>query len=472
MLKNIDKYLKKLNNDFRKLTKYQDNITYGLDYLFNEEDYYKPTEVKSAFDGSYVLYESRGDKDNKLAIYKYFDKIKPYLKDMIDDYKSKGEWKIQIIMRIILISFIDKNETQVMHTKIDNVEITNGTGTSDASNKLINSFMKRYQEGLETKMKVSSYIFERINLLEYHIHKTSLNRGSSYIDSPIWIKNKGVTINPQNTQDNKCFQYAITTALNYQNINHHPERISKLKPFINNYNWKDIEFPSHSKDWRKFECNNKAIALNILYVPYNTNEIRQAYISEHNDERNNQVNLLMITDGSTNWHYLAIKNISGLLGGITSNHNGDFYCLNCLHSYRTKSKLKKHEKICKNHDFCNLKMSDADNNILESKPRKKSLKHPFIIYADLECLLLKMNTCNNNPNKSFTTAKALHKPSGYSLLTSCSFDKSKNKPTYYRGKDCMKRFCDDLKRHVTRITNYEMRPMDPLTEEEKESYKN
>ena len=117
-------------------------------------------------------------------------------------------------------------------------------------------------------------------------------------------------------------------------------------------------------------------------------------------------------------------------------------------------------------------MPDVDNNILESKPGKKSLKHPFIIYADLECLLLKMNTCNNNPNMSYTTAKALHKPSGYSLLTSCSFDKLENQPTYYRGKDCMKRFCDDLKEYVTRITNYEMEPMDPLTEEEKESYKN
>ena len=110
------------------------------------------------------------------------------------------------------------------------------------------------------------------------------------------------------------------------------------------------------------------IALNILYVPYNTKEIRQAYISKHNDKRDNQINSLMITDGSTNWHYLAIKNISRLLRGITSNHNGDFYCLNCLHSYRTKSKLKEHEKICKNHDFCYLKMPDANQNILESKP--------------------------------------------------------------------------------------------------------
>ena len=122
-----------------------------------------------------------------------------------------------------------------MNTKSDNVEIMNGTDTSDAINYLINSFMKRYQEELETKMKGSSYIFERIDLLEYHLHKISLNRGSSYIDSPKWLKNKKITINPKNTNDNNCFQYAITALLNYQNINHNPERISKLKPFINNY---------------------------------------------------------------------------------------------------------------------------------------------------------------------------------------------------------------------------------------------
>ena len=119
---------------------------------------------------------------------------------MIDDYKSKGEWKIQITMRIILISFIDKNETQVMHTKSDNVEIMNGADTSDVINKFINSFIKKYQEELETKLKGSSYIFELIDLLEYHLHKISLNRRSSYIDSPIWIKNKGVTINTKNTK--------------------------------------------------------------------------------------------------------------------------------------------------------------------------------------------------------------------------------------------------------------------------------
>ena len=170
-------------------------------------------------------------------------------------------------MRIIFVSFIDSNETRVMHTKSDNTTIMSGIETDDAINELFNTFRRRYQEGLETKMKRSSFIFERIDLLEYHLHKISLNRGSSYIKSPEWIKNKGVTINSKNTEDNKCFQYAITAALNHQNIDHHPERISKFSPFINNYNWKDIEFSSHSKDRRKCEQNNKTIALNISYVP-------------------------------------------------------------------------------------------------------------------------------------------------------------------------------------------------------------
>ena len=81
MLKNIGKYLKKLNNDLKKLQKYQDNVTYGLDYLFNElneEDHYEPKEIKSAFDGTHIVYESKGDKDAKLELWEYFDKNRPY----------------------------------------------------------------------------------------------------------------------------------------------------------------------------------------------------------------------------------------------------------------------------------------------------------------------------------------------------------------------------------------------------------
>ena len=128
------------------------------------------------------------------------------------------------------------NETK-MRRRYDVVcRVGRGVETEDVINELFNTFRKRYQEGLETKMKRSSFTFECIDLLEYHLHQISLNKGSSYIESPDWIKNKEVTINPKNIKGNNYFQYAITPALNYQNIDHHPERICKLKPFINNYN--------------------------------------------------------------------------------------------------------------------------------------------------------------------------------------------------------------------------------------------
>ena len=106
VLKKTDRYLKNFKKDLDKLQKYQYNTAHGLDYLFNEEeeDYYKPTEVKSAFDGSYMSYESKGDKDARLSIDEYFDIIRPYLKDMIDSHKARNEWKIQLSMRIIFVS--------------------------------------------------------------------------------------------------------------------------------------------------------------------------------------------------------------------------------------------------------------------------------------------------------------------------------------------------------------------------------
>ena len=123
----------------------------------------------------------------------------------------------------------------------------------------------------------------------------------------------------------------------------------------------------------------------------------------------------MISNGE-NWHYLAVKSLSGLLRGITSNHNGDYYCLNCFHSY-----------------------------------------------------IKKIDTCQNNPDLSSTTKINQHIPSGYSIYTNCSFDKSNNKLSYYRGKACMKRFCKDLKDHATKIIDFKKKTMILVTKEEKDN---
>ena len=113
-------------------------------------------------------------------------------------------------------------------------------------------------------------------------------------------------VKKQKNNDDKCFQYAITVALNHKQIKNYPERISNIKLFIDPYNCREINFPSHKEDWNHFEKNKKSITLNVLFVPHNTKQIRYAYLSKHISHRKNQVILLMITDGKK-WHYLAVK---------------------------------------------------------------------------------------------------------------------------------------------------------------------
>ena len=140
--------------------------------------------------------------------------------------------------------------------------------------------------------------------------------------------------------------------------------------------------------------------------------------------------------------------IIGVLRGVTGNNNGDFYCLNCFHAYRTKNKLETHKKICENSDYCHVEMPNEDNKIIKYNQGEKSIKSQFIIYADLECLLEKTSTRYKYLEESSTTEINKHTPSGYPLFTHCSFDKTKNKLDYYRGEDCMKKFCLDLREHA------------------------
>ena len=211
--------------------------------------------------------------------------------------------------------------------------------------------------------------------------------------------------------------------------------------------------------------------------------------SKYNNERENQVILLMISeriDGVEKRNYLAlksestqynekscrrpVKSLSRLLNGISSNHAGDFYCLNCFNSYSSENKLKEHEEICNKHYSCHLIMPELDEKPLKYNHGKKPFKAPCVIYLDLECLLLKMLSCQNDSNNTYTERKAMHEPSGWTILTNCLFDKAKSKLDYCRGIDCIKVLCEKFKDRALRIINYEKKEMIPSSEEENKSY--
>ena len=249
------KHLDELDKKILKLDEYYDDDDFEFRGIENVQDLfkiliYKPTLVKSGYNNNYVQYESKGD--NILTFEEYLALMEPYLRELINYYENKGEWKIQLTAQINFISLKpDSDETRVMHTKSDNKEFMNGSDTYEIIKKIFRSLLQRYQEKLQEKMRGSDFAFDGINFLYYDFNKINISRGRSYIDSPKWLKDKKSTINPKNN-DHKCFQYAVTLALNLDKINDHPERISKIKPFIEQYNWKDLDFPSTSKDWKNF----------------------------------------------------------------------------------------------------------------------------------------------------------------------------------------------------------------------------
>ena len=124
---------------------------------------------------------------------------------MINDYKTRREWKILLTMRINFIYFKDSKETRTMYSKRRNIEIMMGNETDDIIEELRKSLLQNYKKDLKEPMTGSEFVSDSIDLLCYHLQKIGLKRGGPYIDSPEWLKNKKATVNPENNDDN-CFQ--------------------------------------------------------------------------------------------------------------------------------------------------------------------------------------------------------------------------------------------------------------------------
>ena len=179
------------------------------------------------------------------------------------------------------------------------------------------------------KFPESGFTLDKIMHLYINFHRLVLTRGSSYTELPGWIKSKKAVINPQN-KDEECVKWTVIEALRHKDIKHHPERISLLRPYENQYNWKGLEFPVSIKKIDKFEKNNPGIAVNVLFSKKKSQNIYTVRRSEHNVECKKQVNLLMIEEGGKR-HYTTIKNISRLLSKLNGKTRRAYhFCMNCL----------------------------------------------------------------------------------------------------------------------------------------------
>ena len=206
------------------------------------------------------------------------------------------------------------------------------------------------------------------------------------IELPKWTKSKKAVINAQNN-DEVCFKWAVIATLHHEEIKKDHQRISRLRPYENQHNWKGLEFPVSIKKIDKFEENNPGIAVKVLFSKNKSQNIYTARRSECNTNFKKQLNLLMIVDGEKR-HYNAIKSISRLLKSLNATHKGEYhFCMNCLNGFRTESARDKHYEYCSSNGHVKVKMPIEKEKWLKFHDGQYQFKVSFMLYADFEGIL-------------------------------------------------------------------------------------
>ena len=469
-------YIKNLKKDYitpSRLKKLSRQLEKKINKAIEEEErLFTPVKEKSAFKGFTSQYVIKGSPEYDIPT--FLTVCKPFMINIIDKNRN-------IKVRLYLNCFmkrIDPDDSKVIKKfafhSIGQKVITETTDLHEIYEKMIDEIEEEAQK--VQNAVGSGWVFLEIENLTLHTVIWDPIKASSYIDLPKYLKNKKAIINMKN-KDNKCFLWSVLRALNP--TNNHPERIDKdLKNKEHTLNMKGITYPVDLKDINRFEKQNLDISISVL--GYSKGErIYPLRISKFTkvkkeDERKHNIVLLLIKD-EDNSHYCLVKNLSALLTSQVNKRKTKFYfCLNCLNGYDTPEKLEKHKEYCNEKESTIINMPEP-KTYLKFKNLRYSERAPFVIYADFECTLKPVNTCNPDPNKSYTKKYQKHKPVSFVYYILSTFEDvyKSTKRTYIKEKEEDPNpadvFLNWLEEDVKIISNLKKRKI-IITEEEEEQF--
>ena len=210
--------------------------------------------------------------------------------------------------------------------------------------EIVPEMIKHMQQQFENPaLRDSKFVFDGVIHMDIDFHRLNLTRGSSYIPLPDWLAKKGAIINPKNS-DMECFKWAVIAAMKWKDIGDHPERISKLRRYEDNFDWDGMKFPASFRDIKRFESRNE-ITINILAF-----ERKQVYICRKGKEYDRVANLMLITEHN-NKHYIAIKSLERLLSMQNSKHKeSQHFCINCLQGFAERKSRDEHLVYCRSNE--------------------------------------------------------------------------------------------------------------------------
>jgi len=283
-------------------------------------------------------------------------------------------------------------------------------------NELYNNAGDKIKESMASfQMRGSNWRFVAVQKLDINTVQYKPLKGSSYIPRPKYLADKKAIINLKN-EDNQCFKWCWARALNpvEKNSQRATEELRKQAEALNG---NGITFPVTLKEIDKFERNNTDLSVNVF--GYEKGFVYPLRISKH--ERKHAVDLLLISNDSIN-HYCLINNLSRLLSGqVSNNQKSRLFCRRCLNSFRSNEALDKHKRYCNVHAAVWLKMPKPGTK-LTFKNHNRSLRVPFIVYADFESFIKPIHTCQPDPNTSYNKQHQKHTPSSFCYYIKCFND--------------------------------------------------
>ena len=320
-------------------------------------------QLQSAFNNAYRCYRLSGYQGIDPGT--FFAKMRKMLVDLIKCETISEAVRTQATTRI---KFRKGNET------IDlafNSRMLAAYGLNDID-ELVNRMLAHMLEQIKNPaLRDSGFALEEVIETNIDFHRFNLIRGSSYLPLPSWLSVKKAIINPKN-DDMECFKWAVIAADRWEEIDKHPERVSKLKRFKGEYDWPDIEFLFTTRRIDGFEKKNK-ISVNLLALKGDRVYIRRK--STRNHKR--VINLMLITGKDSfpddksrhnRKHYITVKSLRRLLMMKNSKHDkAQHHCMNCLHGLSTEISRNKHESYCVANDAVRIEI-----------PTKK----PYVRYSE------------------------------------------------------------------------------------------
>ena len=238
--------------------------------------------------------------------------------------------------------------------------------------EIVNEMFAQMKTQIENPaLKHRGFKFDELLFLDVNFHQLNLTRGSSYISQPSWISEKKAIINTENKNDEECFKWAVTAALHHEKIKSHPEHISNIIGYANNYNCSGLKFPVAINKINNFERNND-ISINVLGV-----KGQDIYIQRKSkyDDGKKVVNLLPITH-SKKRHYTTIKSLIRLIISSNSKYKcKQHFCTNCSQGFHYEESRNNHLEYCKDNEAVRIGMPKEGSFLSLTMGKTNSMCH-------------------------------------------------------------------------------------------------